>query len=284
MEGVRIVQLTDIDDAEVASTFDRCWQDTEPSVLMHGPQGLRRVSSWLDVSPRSSALLYERSRPVGVILTALRDPNRGYIASLAVDPEFRGKGYGRRLMQWGLVRARTAGCRKVSLHVFENNVAALSLYRSLGFAEVRRIGHWEGLVRAKPTSVLTFEYRKAKDLFATSWHTDMAPLWENEPASIVNLGENVICLIASKDGKPCGYLVYSTRSLCWILDFAMPYGTSVQSAAELILQVPTARFLPAVFTTVPEGGENERLVRGMGLKRERSRLEMQIMLSQDAMA
>lgn len=281
---IRIVQVSDIDEAEVAAVFDECWQDTEPSVMMHGPQGYRRVTGWLDIEPKASAVAYSEDRPVGVVLIGLREPDRGYVASLAVNPSFRGEGCGRRLMQWGLARTRAWGCRKVGLHVFEENKRALSLYRSLGFGPVRRIGHWEGNIKCKPSNTLTFTHPGIEEAFSLTGRPDRPPLWENEPRSLINLKDNVVCVMAWKHGEPFGYMIYSTRSLCWVLDLNVRNGASPEEATELIFQLPTARFLPAVFTTVPEGGENERLVRCLGLRQDRTRVEMELRLSQDTVS
>ncbi|HNZ09218.1 MAG TPA: GNAT family N-acetyltransferase [Bacillota bacterium] len=284
MTDVKIVQVSDIGEAEVASVFDACWQDTEPSVMMHGPQGYRRVTGWLDIEPKSSAVAYSDGKPVGVVLIGFREPDRAYVASLAVNPSFRGRGYGRRLMQWGMARARIWGCKKVGLHVFEENGKALSLYRSLGFGPVRRIGHWEGNISYMPSKALTFTNPGIEEAVSLVGLPDMPPLWENEPKSLLNLRDNVICVLAWKHGEPFGYMVYSTRSLCWVLDLNLKKGAGPDEATQLIFQLPTARFLPAVFTTVPEGGENERILRCLGLRRDRVRIEMELRLSQDGVS
>jgi len=53
--------------------------------------------------------------------------------SLAVTPDLRGLGLGRRLMVEALRRVRTEGVHRVHLTVEPTNAAAISLYRSLGF-------------------------------------------------------------------------------------------------------------------------------------------------------
>jgi ribosomal protein S18 acetylase RimI-like enzyme len=58
------------------------------------------------------------------------------LAKMAVSPESRGKGTGRRLAEAAIARARERGAEQVEL--FSNTVLepAISLYRSLGFVEV----------------------------------------------------------------------------------------------------------------------------------------------------
>lgn len=281
---IRLTQLSEIDDALVADVFDSCWADTEPSVMMHSAHGYKRVSRWLDIEPKASAMAWSGDKPAGVVLLGLRDPARAYVASIAVEPEFRGRGIGRRLMQWSTARARIFGASRIGLHVFEENLIAQSLYRSLGYSFVRRIGHWEGIVATPATGGLEFRYADIEEAIKLAGEPDMPALWENEPRSIANMSDSNVCAIGYKKDEPFGYVVYSTRSLCWILDLKAPFGTDVKDAADLVYNVPAAGFAPTVFTTVPEGGETERLVRTMGLRLERTRLEMEIRLSQDTVA
>ena len=54
-----------------------------------------------------------------------------------VDFEKRGKGYGKAMLQLGLKYANEIyGARKVSLGVFENNIAAYHCYKAVGFKDV----------------------------------------------------------------------------------------------------------------------------------------------------
>ena len=54
-----------------------------------------------------------------------------------VDPEKRGRGYGKRMLQLGIKYAREIyGAKKVSLGVFENNEPAYCCYKSVGFKDI----------------------------------------------------------------------------------------------------------------------------------------------------
>ncbi|MBE6813402.1 MAG: GNAT family N-acetyltransferase [Ruminococcaceae bacterium] len=54
-----------------------------------------------------------------------------------VNPEMRGKGYGKGMLQLGLKFAKDIfGAQKVSLGVFENNESAYYCYKSVGFKNV----------------------------------------------------------------------------------------------------------------------------------------------------
>ena len=54
-----------------------------------------------------------------------------------VDPEKRGQGYGKRMIQLGIRFAREIyGAKKVSLGVFENNESAYCCYKAVGFKDI----------------------------------------------------------------------------------------------------------------------------------------------------
>jgi ribosomal protein S18 acetylase RimI-like enzyme/uncharacterized OsmC-like protein len=68
----------------------------------------------------------------------LEDPGSLYISGVAVTPDHRGRGLGRRLMEEGRARAEALGLPRISLICFEANETAMQLYRRLGYVEVDR--------------------------------------------------------------------------------------------------------------------------------------------------
>jgi len=64
--------------------------------------------------------------------------DEGHILNVAVDPELRGSGVGRLLVQQVLDDCRAADASFVSLEVRVSNHAAISLYQSMGFVETGR--------------------------------------------------------------------------------------------------------------------------------------------------
>ena len=61
--------------------------------------------------------------------------HRGWINYLAVAREYRGRGFGRQLMDEAETRLRAIGCPKINLQIRRSNTEAIGFYRSLGFAE-----------------------------------------------------------------------------------------------------------------------------------------------------
>ena len=76
--------------------------------------------------------------PVLVPFDRLEEDNSYYICGVAMLPEHRGRGVGSRLMALAEEQALELGFEKLSLIVFEQNVAAHRLYQRLGYKEVAR--------------------------------------------------------------------------------------------------------------------------------------------------
>jgi ribosomal protein S18 acetylase RimI-like enzyme len=80
-----------------------------------------------------------------------------YIQTLEVHPAFRGRGIGAELLVRAEESARAAGARSIALHVDTENVAAIHLYESRGYARQGREEHYyarhrAAFVYAKPLS------------------------------------------------------------------------------------------------------------------------------------
>jgi ribosomal-protein-alanine N-acetyltransferase len=62
--------------------------------------------------------------------------DEAHIATIAVEPQMRGQGIGRAMMETLLADARSQGMLSVTLEVRRSNLAARSLYQRFGFEEV----------------------------------------------------------------------------------------------------------------------------------------------------
>ena len=78
-----------------------------------------------------------------------------HILNLCVDPMFRELGYGNRLLDEILERARFADVREVFLEVRPSNSSALSLYRKKGFRQIaNRPAYYQANVGREDAAVL----------------------------------------------------------------------------------------------------------------------------------
>lgn len=71
-------------------------------------------------------------RVVGSVMAGY-EGHRGWINYLAVDPEVRRQGLGRRLMDAAESRLLELGCPKINLQVRSSNAEVLAFYDRIGF-------------------------------------------------------------------------------------------------------------------------------------------------------
>jgi ribosomal protein S18 acetylase RimI-like enzyme len=72
---------------------------------------------------------------VGILQVNVGD---GKVVNVGIDPSFRGNGYGRQAVVFGLQRLKEAGCQQATLRVHVESKAAVDLYGSLGFTVQER--------------------------------------------------------------------------------------------------------------------------------------------------
>ncbi len=65
---------------------------------------------------------------------------RIYISRIIVKKELRGKGYGKKLMNYAIEYAKNNGYKEISLGVNIDNYIAFKLYVDLGFTKIQYIG------------------------------------------------------------------------------------------------------------------------------------------------
>ncbi len=83
----------------------------------------------------------ESDEPVDPVLepyARLEVPGSYYVSAMAVFPEHRGRGLGKRMLETAKEQARQSGRGQVSLLVFEGNEGAVELYRRNGFTVIDR--------------------------------------------------------------------------------------------------------------------------------------------------
>lgn len=83
-----------------------------------------------------------------------RPQTAAYISNLAVSPHHRRRGIAKQLIQKCEGIADQWQCRRLSLHVMENNLEAQSLYQTLGFIYQQAEWSWRAWLWQKPRRLL----------------------------------------------------------------------------------------------------------------------------------
>ena len=146
------IALRELEDDELAEYVVRL--EREYAVEMHRQGGVP-LEEALEQSRQSTQELFPGGRPaegnrlwfalddagerVGVLWLAHRQAGttsaHAWIYDIEVEPERRGQGWGRRLMQEAERITREWGLTSLRLNVFGDNEVARGLYRSQGFRE-----------------------------------------------------------------------------------------------------------------------------------------------------
>ncbi len=67
------------------------------------------------------------------------DGHRGWLYSVAVDPQQQKNGIGRQLVEHALASLREHGCAKVNLQIRSGNSEVITFYKKLGFETEERV-------------------------------------------------------------------------------------------------------------------------------------------------
>lgn len=118
------------------------WVRTAEDVLVFaGPRMAYPLtaSALVDAGPEgwTCFALRDAGSPVAIGSVRRVDAGTARIGRVLVNPEHRGEGHGRRVMELLIAEAfQWPGVRAISLGVWASNTGARALYRSLGFVDV----------------------------------------------------------------------------------------------------------------------------------------------------
>lgn len=115
------------------STLEAWFQDAELRKRLGGMLSLRRWYECVHTDPgRFTWLVYEESTPVGLV-DLETCPHRTAWATLLVNPELRGRGYGNRILRAALSRPEVTRLKRIKAIVEHENIGSLRCLWSVGF-------------------------------------------------------------------------------------------------------------------------------------------------------
>ena len=117
----------------------------------YNPNTLEEVTYWTSLSsfsPEDVVLACDGDKVIGYCTTGITGEGeaaigerKGRIFMLGADPDYRGRGVGKRVLLAGLAHLRSKDIQVAELTVDSENKAACALYRSAGF-EIRKSSLW----------------------------------------------------------------------------------------------------------------------------------------------
>ena len=116
---------TEDEDALVA-----LWKMCELTVPWNNPH--KDIARKLQVQPELFLVGILDSNLIATVMGGY-DGHRGWVSFLAVHPDFQGKGYGQKIMNYVETEIRKMGCPKINLQIRTRNDKIAFFYQKLGF-------------------------------------------------------------------------------------------------------------------------------------------------------
>jgi ribosomal protein S18 acetylase RimI-like enzyme len=171
---------------ELVATLNRCFEGYLFPVRFDRQNVFKMVRvDGADLS--ASVVIQYEGKIAGVALIARRGWNCR-LASMSIDPNFRGKRIGTMLTEFLIGAARERGDRHCVLEVIEQNEPALRLYQSAGFVPVRRLlGYSTEAIEGKEDAALEEVDPVDVGVAVSRWGVDDPP-WQISPHTLTALG------------------------------------------------------------------------------------------------
>ena len=207
--------LTAADFSSLYKCFLEAFSDYQVNMQMSEPefaQRLKRDGVQLEIS----AGAFDDDRMIGFYMHALGDWQgklTAYDAGTGIVPDYRGRSIGRDLFAFVVSRLKERAVSQYLLEVLTSNERAASLYRKLGFVEVRRFAVLRSQQALETCEDLpNVELRRMEEpdwkLFQSFW--DGYPSWQNSIAAVERVPNERVIVGAYVDGNCVGYGVVFT--------------------------------------------------------------------------
>ena len=123
-----IRQFQPEDQDSVIALWDRC------GLLRPWNNPVQDIHRKLDIDPEGFLVGVADGRLVGCVMVGY-DGHRGWVNYLAVDPDRRQLGLGRRIMDAAIALLEARNCPKINLQIRADNDDVIAFYTALGFSE-----------------------------------------------------------------------------------------------------------------------------------------------------
>jgi ribosomal-protein-alanine N-acetyltransferase len=178
-----------------------------------GADQLANMDVIYDVDPDASVVAEGHGKLLGMALLSRRG-DRGWISAVGTVPAARRQGVARLMMQALIANARRLALAGVVLEVISDNEKAHTLYRELGFQDVRELLTWRLAADADPLPIpqdlLTEVTPESVLVHFSEWHKE-PPSWQRELGTIRKLTGRARAYRLDLDTREAAYAVISER-------------------------------------------------------------------------
>jgi ribosomal protein S18 acetylase RimI-like enzyme len=131
-ETLIIATIEDGDIADIVALWQRCdltrpWNDPAADIALARKE------------PNATVLVGRDGDNIVASALVGHDGHRGWVYYVAVDPDCRGKGHGRTIMNAAEDWLRARGIEKLQLMVRPDNTRVQAFYQALGYGEQQRL-------------------------------------------------------------------------------------------------------------------------------------------------
>lgn len=207
--------LTAADFSSLYKCFLEAFSDYQVNMQMSEQEFAQRLNRD-GVQLEISAGAFDDDRIIGFYMNALGDWHgklTAYDAGTGMVPDYRGRSIGKDLFAFVVSRLKERAVSQYLLEVLTSNERAVTLYRKLGFVEVRRFAVLRSQQELEPREDLpNIEMRRMEEpdwkLFQSFW--DGYPSWQNSIAAVERVPNDRLIIGAHVDGNCVGYGIVFT--------------------------------------------------------------------------
>lgn len=165
------------------------------------------------LSPTLSVIAYDEERPVGIILNGIRLINGKKVSwngGTGVDPEYRRKGVGKKLIDAVLAIYEEEGVEVATLEAVKENAKAISLYEKVGYKIVDELVHLQHTGElskdafSSENNLYTYKKGNPIDALQAPFYKALVP-WQTQWNNARD-GESILAL--DENGNVVGYAIY----------------------------------------------------------------------------
>lgn len=186
------------------------YNQTRVDYMVPMPLNAARLQEYIaiyDIDMQKSVVALAGDQMLGINMIGSRD-NRSWVTRLGVLPVKRRMGTGEAMTRHLLAMSAELGHERILLEVIKNNVAAHTLFKKLGFYEVRELlilRHPPNGALESPECNLIWVEKDAAIALLENYPDPLA--WTNQPETFQNVNDTMGLVVELPDGSR-GWMVF----------------------------------------------------------------------------